>query len=116
MAKVRVMYWKEVPVQVQAEDDAGRVSRPLDDRFQQGADAVSMMDGSYGSDDYLNAWGWGEYRDVPGSAAEAVTAVADQFNTGFPEDFVARVRDLHRAGKRDVKPGAIDHWMAGESR
>ena len=50
------MYWKEIPVQVQAEDESGRVSRQLDDRFQQGVDAVSMMDGSAGSDDYLMAW------------------------------------------------------------
>ena len=33
MAKVRVMYWKEIPVQVQGEDDSGRVSKELDARF-----------------------------------------------------------------------------------
>ena len=36
MAKVRVMYWKEVPAQVQAEDESSSVSRPLNDRFQKG--------------------------------------------------------------------------------
>ena len=57
MAKVRIMYWKEIPVQVQAEDESGAVSRPLDARFQQGVDAISMLDGSAGSDDYLMGWG-----------------------------------------------------------
>ncbi len=113
MAKVRLMYWKEIPVQVQAEDESGRASKPLDDRFQQGADAVSMMDGSYGSDDYLNGWGWGEHSEVAGSAEEAAAAVAERYNRDFPKDFVARVRDLHRAGKRDIRPGAIDGWMGG---
>ncbi|SVD75666.1 uncharacterized protein METZ01_LOCUS428520, partial [marine metagenome] len=38
VATVRVMYWKEIPIQVQAEDDTKAVSIPLDDRFQQAAD------------------------------------------------------------------------------
>jgi hypothetical protein len=104
------MYWKEIPVQVQAEDDSGRVSRPLDDRFQQGLDAVSMFDGSVGSDEYLDAFEWGHYLDVEGSADEVATAVAEGINRGFPTDFVARIRDLHRSGQRDPRPGAIDHW------
>ena len=59
MAKVRVMYWKEIPVQVQAEDDTGQVSKPLHNRFQQGLDTISMFDGTSGSDDYLMALGVG---------------------------------------------------------
>ena len=49
------MYWKEVPVQVQASDENGTVSVPLDGRFQEAADALSMMDGSAGTDQYLMA-------------------------------------------------------------
>ena len=111
MAKVRTMYWKEVPVQVQGQDESEQVSKPLDDRFQQGVDAISMFDGSSGSDDYLMGWEWGEYRDVDGAAEEAAEAVADHFNQGFPQDFVARIRDLHSSGLRDARPGAVDHWV-----
>ena len=46
VARVRVMYWKEIPVQVQAEDASGQASQPLEDRFQEGVDAVAMLDGS----------------------------------------------------------------------
>ena len=62
------MYWKEVPLQVQAEDDSGQVSKPLDDRFQSGADAISMFDGSAGGDDYLDGFQWGGYVEVQGTA------------------------------------------------
>jgi hypothetical protein len=110
MAKVRTMYWKEVPVQVQAMDDSGPISRQLDDRFQQGVDSISMFDGSGGTDAYLEAWEWGDYAEVQGSAEEAVTAMADRLNNGFPRDFVARVRKLHDTGGRDPLPGAVDHW------
>lgn len=111
MTKVRVMYWKEIPVQVQAVDGPEQVSKPLDERFQQGADAISMLDGSAGTDDYLMAWNWGEYFDADGSAEEAANATAERYNSGFPTDFVAQVRDLHNAGDRDPSPGAIDGWM-----
>ena len=60
------MYWKEIPVQVQAEDGAQVVSVPLDDRFQRGVDAVAMLDGNAGGDDYLMAWEWGEYSNADG--------------------------------------------------
>ena len=113
MAKVRVMYWKEVPVQVQAADGPEQVSRPLDERFQQGADAISMFDGSAGTDDYLMAWNWGEYFEVEGSAEEAASTTADRYNARFPSDFVSRIRDLHNSCNRDASPGAIDGWMGG---
>jgi len=67
VATVRVMYWKEVPVQVQATDGEGPVSRPLHERFQQGVDAISMFDGSSGTDDYLMAWEWGVETEVEGT-------------------------------------------------
>ena len=111
MAKVRVMYWKEIPVQVQATAGAEQVSKPLNERFQQGADAISMFDGSAGTDEYLMAWNWGEYCDVEGTVEEAAAAVAERYNDGFPHDFPARIRDLHKRGLRDPAPGAVDHWI-----
>ena len=111
MTKVRVMYWKEVPVQVQAEDESGKTSVPLDDRFQKGVDAISMFDGSGGTDDYLMAWEWQDIGEFDSSAQEAASTVVERFNTGFPADFVARIRDLHNADRRDPRPGAVDHWI-----
>ena len=113
MTQVRIMYWKEIPVQVQARDESGAVSRQLDPRFQQGVDAVALFDGSIGADEYLTAWEWGEYADAEGTATEAADALAARLNRHFPQDFVARVRDLHRRGRRDPTPGAIDHWADG---
>ena len=50
MTEIRLMYWKEIPAQVQAKDKNGLVSQPLDPRFQEGIDAISMFDGSSGTD------------------------------------------------------------------
>ena len=57
------------------------------------------------------AWEWGEQVEEEGSAEAAASKAADRFNKGFPENFAARVRDLHRSGKRDPRPGAVDHWV-----
>ena len=111
MATIRVMYWKEVPVQVQAVDGDDQVSKPLQERFQQGVDAISMFDGSSGTDDYLMAWEWGIETEVEGTVEEAAEAVAERFNNGFPRDFAARIKDLHESGRRDPRPGAADHWV-----
>ena len=112
MARVRIMYWKEIPVQVQALDGPEQVSKPLDERFQQGADAISMFDGSAGTDDYLMAWNWGDYFEVEGTTEEAAAVTAERYNVGFPSDFVARIRDLYNSGKRDTSPGSIDDWLS----
>ena len=110
LARFRMMYWKEIPVQVQAQDEDGQVSVPLEPRFQEAADAVAMFDGSAGTDAYLDGWGFGEFIEREGSAAEVAAGVSAQFNSGMPADFVAQIRDLHRAGNRIETPGAIDSW------
>lgn len=110
-SRTSILYWKEIPVQVKSEDANGTVSLPLDPRFQEAADAVAMMDGSYGSDAYLDAWQWGEEAESELDADTAAQQLAERINDGMPEDFVARIRDLHAAGDRVEDPGAIDHWV-----
>ena len=111
VARVRIMYWKEIPAQVQAEDSERKVSKQLDLRFQEAVDAVAMFDGSLGTDDYLSAWGWGPYTEVAGAAQQAADALAERLNRSFPQDLVERIRALHQSGKRDPRPGAIDGWL-----
>ncbi len=111
MARARVLYWKEIPVQVQAEDDSDQVSQPLDGRFQEGVDRIAMFDKSAGTDDYLDGWAWGEYVEGEGTAAETAAQVADRYNQGFPDDFVTRIRELHKSGRRKPHPGAVDEWI-----
>lgn len=107
------MYWKEIPVQVQAQDEKGQVSQPLDARFQEGVDAIAMLDGSAGTVSYLAGWEWGPYMEGHGTAKAAAAALAARYNASFPEDFANIIRDLHRSGRRDTKPGALDHLMTG---
>ena len=110
-SRVSILYWKEIPVQIKAENAETTVSVQLDPRFQEAADAVAMMDGSYGSDEYLDAWEWGEPTESDLEPNDAADQLAQRINRGMPKDFVARIRDLHNAGNRKPKPGAIDDWV-----
>lgn len=105
-----MMYWKEIPVQVQVQDENGQVSKPLDARFQEAADAIAMFDGSAGTDAYLDGWTSSEFIEQDGTAAEVAEAVCSKFNENMPDEFVARIRDLQKSGKRDERAGAIDSW------
>ncbi len=109
--KVRLMYWKEIPVQVQITNNSETQSLPLDSRFQEAVDAISMMEGSYGSDEYLDAWEWGEYFEMFGELDNVLKSVADRYNKGMPQNFVAKLRDLHKNGSRTHSAGSIDGWI-----
>ena len=109
-SQISILYWKEIPVQVKAESDETSVSLPLGHRFQEAADAVAMMDGSYGSDAYLDAWQWGQPTQSGLDPKSAADDLAQRINHGMPDDFVARIRDMHDTGTRVEQPGAIDHY------
>lgn len=109
MARVRVMYWKEIPVQVQAEDADTRVTRQLEERFQKAVDAVAMTDGSQGTDEYLEGWQFGPYFEHDASAADSADSVAGKLEQ-MPENFVRRILELQKNGSRDIQPGSIDNW------
>lgn len=105
------MYWKEVPVQVQAQDERGQVSASLDPRFQQAVDAIAMIDGAADGEEYLASWEWGAFIETPGPAREAAIGVAVKYNSQFPRDIVAIVTERRRSGCCDPRPGALDHLM-----
>ena len=110
--KARILYWKEIPAQVQAEDNKGKISYPLASRFQEGIDKIAMLDGSHNSESYLDGCVWGEYSAVEGTAEEAAVRLADRYNEGFPNDFVNKIKKLQVTGERRPYPGAVDEWIS----
>jgi hypothetical protein len=84
MAKYQVMYWKHIPAQVKAWDDAGETKRMLPDRFQAAIDAYAMKDGSTDMDADLDAWHWSEPQDRNGSAADVANALVEELDAANP--------------------------------
>jgi hypothetical protein len=84
VAQYQVLYWKDIPAQVKAADDAGkRVSRTLPDRFQVMIDQIAMTEGLAGTEDYLNQWRWTGKRELAGSAEEVVDAIIQELEREF---------------------------------
>ena len=107
---VRIMYWKEIPVQIQANDGNQTISTQLEGRFQQAVDSIAMYDGSAGTDDYLNYWGYGEYLSLDGNL-DSVLKIFEQKYNSMPYDFVKKIVKTIDDKTRDESHGAIDHWL-----
>ena len=43
---------------------SGTISGQLEERFQKAIDSIAVYDGSAGSDEYLNYWGYGDYKEI----------------------------------------------------
>ena len=85
MATYQIMYWKEIPAQVKAEDENGEFSLPLPSRFQEVIDEIAMRDGNLDSDNYLESWHWGDKKELPGTAEQVAQKVIDDISNAFPE-------------------------------
>jgi hypothetical protein len=80
MATYQILYWRDIPSQVRARGDGGRVSKQLPQRFQDAIDQAAMAAGLIGSDDYTNAFHWGASQERDGSAEEVAAAVVAELD------------------------------------
>ena len=79
MAKVKVMYWKDIPCSVRAEEGrSNRITRKLPDMYMAAVDSVAMKEGTVGSDDYQAAFSWSEPEERPGTPEEVADAVVEE--------------------------------------
>lgn len=75
MAKLTVLYWRDIPAQLIAAEGRKKAKRQLSDRFQKAIDSAAMRAGAQATDDYLNDWRKGQ--PVPcGPDMEAEVAAA----------------------------------------
>lgn len=90
MAKLIIIYWRDIPAQV-----VGRVGRDnhkqeLHPRFQQAIDRAAMRAGRGSSDAYLADWRR-ENEPASGDIAALVAARVAALEAAFPEDYLERV-------------------------
>jgi Virulence factor len=75
MATYKILYWQEVPSQIQAEDEQDEVKLQMSPRFMALIDQFAMQRGLQGADEFLAEWSWGEEQEREGSAQEVADAV-----------------------------------------
>jgi Virulence factor len=84
MARYQVMFWKHIPSQVKAWDEAGEVKRMLPDRFMAAIDAYAMREGSTEMDAYLDGWRWSTVEEREGAAAAVAEALVAELDREYP--------------------------------
>ena len=83
MARVRITYWRDIPVIVTARDGTEELTVPLSPRFQDLVDAVAMQAGLADSEAYLAQWRTGPEEERPGSARAVADEVAGRLEERF---------------------------------
>ena len=91
MAKLTVVYWRDIPAQVIVRQGRTAAKRQLPERFEQAIDRCAMKVGARDTDAYLAEWRRGEPVQVEGDMEEAVAAEATRLETEFD---VERIKAL----------------------
>ena len=91
MAKVQIMYWKDIPYAVRATDDASRVSRQLPHEFEAVVDAAAMAEGATEQSAYQAGFRWTPAEERPGAAAEVAEAVLAEIIAAYPSGRLAKL-------------------------
>lgn len=81
MATYKILYWQEVPSQIQAEDAEDEVTLPLGQKYIARIDQLAMERGLKDADDYLAQWRWSDEEERAGSAQEVAEAVRAQIES-----------------------------------
>ena len=83
MATYQILYWHEIPSQVDARDLGKAHKEPLSPRFQELIDIIATKRNLVESDDYIVGWNKGDKSERPGSAVEVAKAVAAELEAGY---------------------------------
>ncbi|MEP6655667.1 MAG: virulence factor [Betaproteobacteria bacterium] len=83
MATYQILYWQEIPSQVDARDAGKAHKEMLSQRFQELIDIVATKRNLVESDDYIAGWSKGDKSERPGSAIDVAKGVAAELEAEF---------------------------------
>jgi hypothetical protein len=95
MATYQILYWHDIPSQVRAKEGKNRHSVQLSPRFQEAIDNAAMLAGLIGSDEYTEAFKWGESLEREGDAELVALKIAAEIESRYAEiDWRATVEKI----------------------
>jgi hypothetical protein len=98
MAKITIVYWRDIPAQVIVKAGRQSAKRQLDERFEKAIDRAAMRADLKDTDSYLSEW----RRAEPVACGDDLEAEADAAAQRLEDDFTPdRLRDLVSAGGWD---------------
>ena len=86
MARMTVVYWRDIPAQVMVKQGRTAARRQLPERFEQAIDRCAMKVGARDADAYLAEWRRGEPVEVEGDLEQAAEAEASRLEAEFDNE------------------------------
>lgn len=86
MAKMTIVFWRDIPAQVIVKQGRASFKRQLPERFEQAIDRCAMKVGAIGTDAYLEEWRRSDPIPVEGDMEHAVEAEAVRLDTEFDSE------------------------------
>ncbi|MCH8952373.1 MAG: virulence factor [Proteobacteria bacterium] len=86
MARMTVVYWRDIPAQVMVKQGRTAARRQLPERFEQAIDRCAMKVGARDADAYLAEWRRGEPVEVEGDLEQAAQAEATRLEAEFDNE------------------------------
>ncbi len=99
MAKLTIVYWRDIPAQVIAKEKRTTAKRVLSERFEKAIDRAAMRSGARESDAYLAEWRRGDPEPCGGDLEAEASVVAARLEAEYSDD---RLAALIASGGREV--------------
>lgn len=91
MAKLQIIYWRDIPAQIIVSAGRKKARRQLDVRFEKAIDRAAIRAKLHGTDDYLEQWRRSAPVDCGDDLEAAVERAAGRIEQDYPEDRVERI-------------------------
>jgi len=86
MAKVVIVYWRDIPAQVIVGKGRRAAKVQLPERFEQAIDRAAMKSGAAGTDEYLSQWRKSDPTEVSGSDQDVANVQAETLDREYDQD------------------------------
>ncbi len=97
MAKLTIVYWRDIPAQVIVKAGRKNAKRQLDERFEKAIDMAAMKADLRDTDSYLAEWRRGEPTDCGDDLEAEAQKAADQLHSDYDNE---RLKGLIANGGR----------------
>ena len=95
MASLIVLYWRDIPAQVNARAGRQSAKRELPLRFTEAIDRAAMRTGAHGTDDYLAAWRRGDTQPCGDDLEAEAEAASQRLQAEYDDARLKRLVDAH---------------------
>ena len=106
MAKITIVYWKDIPAQIIAEHGRGRNRKQskieLGKKFVVSIDSAAMKSGAEGSDDYLSDWRRSDPEEISDNLELEVNKLKKEIEEKYSNSKLKEL--ISNGGFEEIKP------------